>query len=131
MRIDADAGIGEFCHVGAADHNEAGPAQPRHHGRVGLGGSGILQRAGASAGHLPPDIEQILDRHGNAGVGRRRGVGLAQPVHGVGGPERGFPVDVDEDTLAFAGGVGDPGEALLDKLPRGGRAAVEICGQCG
>ena len=36
---------------------------------------------------------------------------LAQPVHGVSGPERGVFVDVDKDSLAFARGIGDPGEA--------------------
>ena len=36
MRIDADAGIGEFGHVGAADHDKAGPPQPRHHRRIGF-----------------------------------------------------------------------------------------------
>ena len=56
---------------------------------------------------------------------------LAQPVHGVGGLEGGLLVDANEGTLAFTGRVGDPGEALLDQFSSGGRAAVEISGQCG
>ena len=78
MRIDADAGIGEFGHVGAADHDEAGPAQPRHRRRIGFRRRGIVERAGAGAGHLALDVEQILDRDGNAGIGRRRRLGFPQ-----------------------------------------------------
>ena len=36
LEIDADSGIREFGHVGAADRDETGTAQPRHHGRVGF-----------------------------------------------------------------------------------------------
>jgi hypothetical protein len=131
MRINADAGIGEFGHVGAADHDKAGPAQPCHHGCIGFRRRGILQCAGAGAGHLPLDVEEILDRDRNAGKRRRCGLGLAQPVHGVGGVEHCVLVDVKEDALAFARGIGDFGKALLDQLAGRGRAGSEIGGQGG
>ena len=131
MRVDADAGIGELGHVGAADHDEAGPAQPRHHGRIGFRRRRILQRARAGAGHLALDVEQVLDRDGNAGIGRRRGLGLAQPVHRFGGLDRGFLIDMDEGADALARGIGDPGQAFIDQLAGAGAAVGEIVGQSG
>ncbi|GCC45360.1 hypothetical protein chiPu_0029197, partial [Chiloscyllium punctatum] len=131
MRIDADARIGELGHVGASDHDEAGALEPRHGGRIGLRRRGILQRPGACARHLPLDVEQVLDRDGNAGKRRRRGVGLAQPVHRIGGFQRRLAIDMDEGALALACGIGDPGDALLDELAGGGRAAGEIGGKGG
>ena len=131
MRVDADAGIGEFGHVGAADHHETGTAQPRHHGRIGFRRRGIIQRPRAGAGHLPPDVEQILDRDGNAGIARRRRLDLAQPVHRFGGFDRGFRVDMNEGALALAGGIGDPLQAAIDDLAGAGAAIFEIVGQFG
>ena len=59
-------------------------------GRIGLRGRRILQRARAGASYLPLDVEQILDRDGDAGIGRRRRLGLAQPVHRFRGLDGGF-----------------------------------------
>ena len=131
MRIDPDPGIGEFGHVGAADHDKAGTAQPRHHGGVGFRRGGILQRARACAGHLPPDVEQILDRDRNAGVGRRCCLHLAQPVHRLGSLDCGFGIDVNEGPLALARRVADFGEARIDQLAGAGAAALEIGGEFG
>jgi hypothetical protein len=131
MRIDADPGIGEFGHVGAADHDEAGATQPSYHRRVGFRGWRIVERARTGAGHLTLDVEQILDRNRNAGIGRRRGSDLAQPVHCFRRFGRGFRIDVNEGPRAFARGVGDPGQALLDQLAGAGATAVEFLGQCG
>ena len=71
-------------------------------GRIGFRRRRILQRARAGAGHLPLDVEQILDRDRNAGKARRRGLGLAQPVHRFRRLDRGFLVDMNEDALALA-----------------------------
>jgi hypothetical protein len=131
MRIDADAGIGEFGHVGPADHNEAGRAQPRHHRRVGLRGRGILQRTRTGAGHLPPYVEEILDRDRNAGKRRRRRLGLAQLIHCVRGSDRGVLVDVNEGPRTLARGIGNPGKTFLHQLTRGGTPGIEIGGKCG
>ena len=119
MRIDTDAGIGEFGHVGAADHDKTGPAQPRHHGCIGFRRRRILQRTRAGAGHLSLDVEQILDRDRNTGKGRWRCLRMAQTVHGVGGANCGIPVDMNEGALALARGIGDFGEAFLDQLAGG------------
>ncbi len=131
MRIDADAGIGEFGHVGAADHHETGAAQPRYHGRIGFRRRRILQCARAGAGHLPPDVEQILDRDGNAGKRRRRRLDLAQPVHRFRRLDRGFRIDMNEGARPLAGGVGDPLQTGIDDLARTGAAVFEIAGQFG
>ena len=130
MRIDADAGIGEFGHVGAADDDEAGPAQPRHNRRVSLSRCRILQRARARAGHLPLDVVEILDRDGNAGIGRRRGACLAQMIHRICRGERRI-IDMNESPCAFAGGIGNPCEAFLDQFARGGAPGVEVGRQAG
>ena len=99
MRIDADAGIGELGHVGAADDDEAGAPQPRHRGRIGVGRRGIVQRARAGAGHLPLDVEQILDRDRNAGEARRRRPGLAQRSMASAAASAASLVDMDEGAL--------------------------------
>ena len=131
MRIDSDPGVGEFGHVGAADQDEAGTAQPRHHRRVGFRRRGILQRPGAGAGHLSLDVEQILDRDGNAGEWRRRRLDRAQPVHRFRRLDRGLDIDMNEGPRTLACFVGDPGKALIDKLSGAGAAMFEIVGQCG
>jgi hypothetical protein len=80
---------------------------------------------------LPPDVEEILDRDGNAGKARRRCLCATQPVDRVGRRDRGFPVDVDEGALALPGRIGNFRNALLNQLTRGGAASFEIVGQCG
>ncbi len=131
MRIGADARIGEFDHVGAADHHEAGAAQTRDGGRVGIGRRGIVQRARTGAGHLTLDVEQVLDGDRNAGEARRRGIGLAQRVHGIGGGQCRILVDMDEGALALAVRIGDFGQTGFDQFARGGAAGGEVGGQAG
>jgi hypothetical protein len=129
MRIDADAGEGEFGHIGAADHDETGAAQARYDRRIGLCRGGILKRPGAGPGHLPLDVEEILDRHGNAGVRRRLRLCPAQAIHCFGSRDSRLPVDMDECARPFAGRIGNPGKAIIDEFS-GARAAVcEIFGE--
>ena len=116
MRIDADPRIGEFGHVGAADHDEAGTPQPRHHRRIGFRRRRIVERARAGARHLAFDVEQILDRNRNPGIGRRGGLDRAQPVHRFRRFDRGLRIDMNEGPRAFARRVCDPGQAFIDKL---------------
>ena len=94
-------------------------------------GAEFLQRAGAGAGHLPLDVEEILDRDGNAGIGRRRRVGLAQMIHRIRRCDRGVLVDVNKGSHALAGGIGDPCETFLDQFARGGASGVEVGGEAG
>ncbi len=129
MRIDADPGIGELGHVGAADHHKTGAAQPRHHRRIGFRRSGILERPRAGSGHLSLDVEEILDRDGNARVGRRRRLHLTQPVHGFRRFDRCFRIDMNESARALARCVGDPPEARIDELAGAGAAIFEIIGE--
>ena len=133
MRIDADAGIGEFGHVGPADHNEAGRAQPRHHRRVGLRGRGKSSSAREPARvTCPLDVEEILDRDRNASKRRRRRLGLAQLIHCVRGSDRGVLVDVNE-------GLAHPRPRDRQSCARhsstslrgGGTPGIEIGGKCG
>jgi hypothetical protein len=126
VRIDADPGIGELGHVGAANDDETGTAQPCHDRRIGFGRGRILQRARTGAGHLPPDIEQVLDRNRDAGIGRRRRLHLAQPVHRFGGLDRGLRVDMDKRPDAFAGGITNFRQAFIDQLAGAGAAARKI-----
>ena len=87
-------------------------------------GAQLLQRPRTGAGHLPLDVEQVLDRNRDAGKARRR-----RPCACAAGrwrrqrPSARFRVDVHERARALARGVGDAGETLLDQLARGGRAA--------
>src|SRR3546814_4621144 len=70
MRVDADAGEGEFGHVGLADQHGAGGGQAgdgrSHGGRRG----GIAQQFRTGGGHLAGRIEEVLHRH-DAAIQRR------------------------------------------------------------
>ena len=84
VRIDADAGEGELGHVGAADEPGAGAPQPLHH-RCVLGSRRRRgQDPGAGGADLAGDVEEILDRHRQAGERARIAPARDQPI-GVGG----------------------------------------------
>ena len=129
MRIDADPGISELGHVGPAYHDKTGTTQPRYRGSIGFCRRRILQRARPGAAHLPLDVEQILDRNGNAGIARWRGLHLAQPVHRFRRLDRRFRIDMKERPRALARAVGNPGKAFVDKLAGAGAAVFEIIRQ--
>ena len=114
VRIEAEPGEGELGHVAAPDRNEAGGAQPRDDGRVALGRLRLPQRNRAGGGHLARDIEQILDRDRDAGKRRRRRAPRTQPIMIIGGCDRVLGMDLEKGAAAFARGIGDARETLLD-----------------
>ena len=54
--------------------------QPRHDRGIGLGGRRIVERPRARQSALAGDVEEILDRDGNARQRRGHVAGGAQPV---------------------------------------------------
>jgi hypothetical protein len=60
MRVEADAGIGELRHVGAADDDHPPVFQPRDGNGVGTSGRCIAQHLRAGGGHLAGKIEDVL-----------------------------------------------------------------------
>ena len=54
---------------------------------------------------------------------------LRKRIHRIGGFKRGLLVDMNEGALALAGGIGNPGETLLDQLSGAGAAIGEIVGE--
>ena len=93
-------------------------------GRVG-------EHDGAGAGRLAFDIEQVLDRHRNAGERREHGAGGAQAVVRVGGGAGAVGVDVHEGDRALAGRIGDPFERGFDERAARGAAGGEVGGKLG
>ena len=90
MRIGADAGEGEFGHVGLGDDHRAGCAQPAHDRRVGAG------RRASSASTCEParvelagDVEQILDADDRAVERPEANARLRARIGGLGGGARG------------------------------------------
>ena len=84
VRVDADAGEGEFRHVGPADQGRAGLAQAGHGGSIARGQGGAGERGRAGAGRLAGNVEQVLDRHGQPG----ERAGVASFGHGLVGARR-------------------------------------------
>ena len=104
MRIDADAGKGEFGHVGAADEDRPGGAQPGDDRRVARRRRPVVERLRAGQGGFARDVEEVLDRHRQAGEGRGDIARLAQAVLGIGGGACALGVDFDEAARAFPAG---------------------------
>ena len=126
MRVHAEAGIGEFGHVGAADDVEARCAQTRHNAAVAGGRCGAVQNARSGTGDLAGDIEQVLDRQGHPGKRRQRGPGGAHGVHPVGLGAGGIAVHGDEGAPAIL--AVDGLETGFQMLAGGGFAGGKIAG---
>ena len=120
MRIDADAGKGELGHVGAANEDGPGRAQPGDDRRVALRRRLVVERLRAGQRALARDIEKVLDRDRQSGERRGDVTRLAQGVLGIGGGARAVCIDRDEAARAFARGFGDPGQRRLDQRAAGG-----------
>jgi len=67
VRIDPDPGKRELGHVGAADEDGAGSAQPADDCRVALCRRPVVERPRSCQRGLAGDIEQVLDRHRQSG----------------------------------------------------------------
>ena len=52
-------------------------------------------------------------------------------IHRVGGGKCRILVDMNKGSCALAGGIGNPCEAILNQLARGGAPGVEIGGKAG
>ncbi len=129
MRVDANPGKGELGHVGAADEDRPGGAQPGDDRRVAGRRRAVVERLRASQGGFPRDIEEVLDRHRQAGQGRGDIPRLAQAILRVGGGAGAVGVDPDEAARAFARGVGDPRQRRLDQSAAGGAPSGQILGE--
>ena len=101
MRIEAEAGKGEFGHVGAADDDETCRLQPGNRRRILFRRGGIGMSRGAGRSRLTLEVEQILHRDRDAGIGRRCGARSAQSVMGGGSGQRLLGMHRDEGALAL------------------------------
>ena len=120
MRIGADAGKGEFGHVGLGDDDRAAGAQAAHHRRVARGRLAFLgEHFGAGARHLAGDVEQVLDRDDGAIERPERDAGLGAGVGGVGGRLRLLAIDGEAGARALALGIVDARQRGLEPLARG------------
>ncbi len=116
MRIDAEAGEGEFAHVGSPDADHARTGNRADHSGIATGGRIVPQDHGAGGGHAARDVEEILP-------GDRKTVEQAErpPRTEPGGGGRGFlqrpfAGDADEDRLIAM--RRDAGKRFLGKRDR-------------
>ena len=128
MRIDAEAGEGEFRHVGAAQRHEAGGEHPLHDGRMRCRRRCIGQGARARRRRFAGDVEQVLQADRNAGVAAGLTARPAQRVHRIGCCARLLGVNLDERACAFTVRVGNAGQALFHQCAAGGAAVGQVLG---
>ena len=108
MRIGADAGKGEFGHVGLGDDHRAGRAQPLHHRRIGGGRRRLLgENLRAGAGRLAGDVEQILDADDDAVERAERGAARGARIGGIGRGAGGLRIDREAGARALPLRIGD------------------------
>ena len=124
MRVQAEPGEREFAHVGTSDDHAARTPQPRHGDGVGFGRQRVSQYTRAGACHLAFDVEEVLDRHGNACQRRKHRAGTAQCVVGVGGGAGTLCIDVQEGDRSLSRRVCNALERLLHQLAAGGFAVA-------
>ena len=120
MRVDADAGKGEFGHIGAADQHRAGGTQASDRRCVVRGRRRVVERLRPGEALLPGDVEQILDRDRQPGEGRGDIPRFAEPVLRIGRGAGAVGVNLDEGAGAFAVGIGDAGQRGLNQVAAGG-----------
>ena len=131
MRIDPQAGEGEFRHVGVPDQHGARAHQALHRIGMARGGGLVLAEPGTRARDVPGDVEQVLDRDGQAvqwGTGLPGG---AQDVGCPGGGQGLFRPDRGEGPRTLAARIGDAGQGGLRQGDGRGLALVQGGLQCG
>ena len=116
MGIGADAGKGEFDHVGLADDHRTGLLQPGNDRRIDGGGRGIGQDQRTGAGRLARDIEQILDADDGAVDRRERRSGAG--IGGVRRRPRAVRIEGEVGAPALPRRVGDARERCFQTLAR-------------
>ena len=129
MGVDAEAGIGELGHVGAAHEDQAGGAEPRDHWAILCRRRALSEYPGTGSGHLARDVEQVLDRDWDP---VESGEGLARAAARIGRVRRRpyyFNIKGDEHAGAFARRVPGPGQAALDEGAAGRPAGGQILGK--
>ena len=120
MRIDADAGEGEFRHVGLGDDDGARRAQALHHRRIVLSRLALLgQHFGAGARHLAGDVEQILEGHDGAVEGPERNAGACARIGGIGRGLGLLAIDGEAGARALAVRIIDARKRGLETLAGG------------
>ncbi len=121
MRIDADAGEGEFAQVGVPDQCGAGGAQPCDGRGVAGGGCRVGHRGGGGGGRMAGDVEQVLHRDRQATQRRARFASGGRPIAGLRGGARVCVEAPQEGELAGRGVgtgqvVGEQGQGRLAAL---------------
>ena len=126
MRIDADARIGEFRHIGSPDDDEALGFQPRNGRGICDRRRLLLQHHRTGRRHFAGDIEEVLHRNRNAGKPRRPSVTPLQTVHETCSLPRTFFIDTNEGALPLPFRTLDFVKGRLNQGNGGGSSVIEI-----
>ena len=114
MRVDADAGKGEFRHVGLGDDDGAAAAQALHHRRIALGDFAFVgEQLGAGARDFAGDVEQILERDDGAVERPERNTGFGAGIGCFGGSTRSLAIDGETGARALAALIVNAGKCCF------------------
>ena len=117
MRIGANAGEGEFAHVGLGDDHRAGHAQALDHRRIGRGDVSLLHKhTGAGPRHLALHVVEVLDADDDPVERTERLARLDPCVGGIRRSARGIGIDREAGALAFAGRIGNAIQGLFETI---------------
>ncbi len=131
MRIGADAGEGEFGHVGLGDDHRAGLAQPPHHRRIGGGRLAFVgQHLRAGARDFAGDVEQILDGDDGAVERPERDAGLGARIGRLGGGARRVAIDGEAGARALALRIVDARQGFIEAFAGRARASSLLSPGC-
>jgi len=119
MRVGADAGKGEFGHVGLGRDHRACRAQPAQHRCVGRSGRRIREHLGSCARRLTGDVEQVLDADDRAIERTKAYAGTRSRIRRVGCGAGGLGIDGEAGEGTLAVRVGDASERLFQPVARG------------
>src|SRR5581483_2766441 len=115
VRVESETGEGKLGQVGAADDDETGSLHPCYGGADELRRRRIAQHGGGRSGGVARDVEQVLHRDRNAGIGTRC---RAMPPHLIvefGGGQRLRGVHLQKGARTFALLVRNPLQTLCDQ----------------
>ncbi len=121
MRIDTEAGEGEFAHIGPPDADHAGAAEVRDHRCVGGGRRPFSQNDGTCGRDAAGKIEEVLPGDGQAVEQPEGAAGLDARGGSLRFARRTLLRERDEDRSV--GVVFDPRQGFRDK-----RDGIELAG---
>ena len=113
MRVDAEAGIGEFGHVGTPDNHRTRRQQTLDDGGMFAGRRRIAQHPRTGQRGFTGDIEQVLDRHRQPVDARTLQPGSPQGIGSARCRQRLLGINLGKNPRSFPRRIGDTTQRRL------------------